>query len=89
MPARSFQSLDDLIREVESRVAEQPDAQAVLVTLLKLILASEIDPYLVSGALVETIAATIAKKIPPERQGEVATEAVALLQDRLRDYGLV
>jgi hypothetical protein len=89
MPSRSFQSLDDLIRDVENKVAEQPDPQAVLVTLLKLALVSEIDPYLVSGALVETIAATIAKKIPPERQGEVAAEAVGLLQERLRGYGMM
>jgi hypothetical protein len=89
MPARSFPSLDDLIREVESNAADQPDPQALLVTLLKLILVSDIDPYMVSGALVETIAATVAKKIPPERQDEVATEAVQLLQERLRTYGLM
>jgi hypothetical protein len=82
-------ALDALIREVEARAAEKPDTVAIMVGVLKLVIASDADPYLLSGALVEGIASTIVQRIPDEKRGEVGVEAVRLLRDRLRAYGIV
>jgi hypothetical protein len=82
-------ALDALIREVEARAAEKPDTVAIMVGVLKLVIASDADPYLLSGALVEGIASTILQRIPDEKRGEVGVEAVRLLRDRLHAYGIV
>lgn len=88
MPER-IAVLDALIREVEAKAAERPDTVAILVAVMKLVIASEADPYLLSGALIEGIAATILQRIPEERRGEVAVEAVRLLRDRFRSHGII
>jgi hypothetical protein len=41
------------------------------------------------GSLIEGIGTAIAAQIPPERQGEVAVEAVRLLRDRMRIYNVI
>ena len=45
-------ALDAMIREVESAAAQQPDPIATLAMLLKMVIASAADPYLLTGALV-------------------------------------
>jgi len=45
-----------------------------LIALLKMVIASDADPHLLAGALVEGIAATIAAKIPPERRGHISVQ---------------
>jgi hypothetical protein len=88
MPER-IPVLDALIREVEAKAAERPDTVAILAAMLKLVIASEADPYLLSGALIEGIAATILLRVPEERRGEVAVEAVRLLRDRFQGHGII
>jgi hypothetical protein len=56
---------------------------------MKMAIASDADPYMLAGALIEGIAATVAQKIPPERQGDVAAECVRLLRDRLAAGGAI
>jgi hypothetical protein len=89
MPDQSFPDLAALIRDVEAKAAEQPDPLAVLIALLKMVIVSDADPYLLAGALVEGIAATIAAKIPPERQGHVSVETMRLLRDRFKVAGSI
>jgi hypothetical protein len=81
--------LDAMIRQIEAQAAERPDPVAIPVGVLKLVIASEADPYLLSGALVEGIASTILQRVPDEKRGEVAVEAVRMLRDRLHAYGIV
>jgi hypothetical protein len=89
MPDR-FTALDALIRDAESAAANHPDPLAVLAMLLKMVIASDADPYLLNGALIESIAATIVRRIPKERQEEVvAGEALRLLHARLRENGAI
>jgi hypothetical protein len=88
MPDRN-PALDALIREVETQAAGKPDPVAILVGILKLVVASEADPYLLSGALVEGIASTLMQRIPDEKRSEVGVETVRLLRDRLHAYGIV
>jgi hypothetical protein len=78
-----------MIREVEARAAETPDSLAILVGVMKLVIASEADPYLLVGALVEGIACAMVQRIPVERRAEAGVEAVRLLRDRLHAYGIV
>ena len=89
MPEQSFPDLDALIRPIEARATEFPDPLAILIAMLKMVVASDADPYLLAGALVEGIAATISARIPPERQAEVAVETVRLLRDRLETRGAI
>jgi hypothetical protein len=84
MPQRSFPHLAGLIRDIEKTAAEEPDPLGILVLMLRMVINSHADPYLLIGALVEGTAATIAKKIPQERQGDVAFETVKVLMDRMK-----
>ena len=88
MPERN-PVLDALIREVEAKAAQRPDTVAILAAVLKLVIASEADPYLLSGALIEGVATTILQRVPEERRAEVAVEAVRLLRDRFRSHGII
>lgn len=89
MPDRFTTPLDALIRDAESAAANHTDPLAVLAMLLKMVIASDADPYLLNGALIESIAATIMRRIPKERQEEVAGEAIRLLHARLRENGAI
>ena len=68
---------------------EQSNPLTMLIRHLRSVIASDTDPYLLAGALVEGIATTIAQKIPHELHGEISVEAVRLLRDRMRSYGLI
>ncbi len=50
---------------------------------------SRSDPYEVTGLLVEGIAATIAARIPPEKQAEIAQVVIDLLHERLSAHDLI
>lgn len=84
-----YPALDALIHDAEAKAASEPDHLAALIAVLRLTIASEADPYLLTDALIEGTAAAIAKRIPPEKQGDVAVEAVRLLRDRLRGHGVI
>ena len=47
------------------------------------------EPHHLAGVLVEGIASTVAERIPPAAQGDVAVETVRLLRDRLRLRGVI
>ena len=82
-----FQAIEDLIREVEAKAADEPGTLALTVALIKSIVRSDIDPYLLSGVFVEAIANTINSRIPRRRKKQVAVEAVRLLLARLQASG--
>ena len=73
----------------EQAASEQPDLIALLAETVKAVAASEADPYLAIGALIEGVAHSIGARIPPERQADTAWAAVGLLATRLRAVGLV
>ncbi len=68
--------------------AEQPDLIATLAEKVKAAVASNVDPYLLAGTLIEGVTHALAT-IPPERQCDTARAAVGLLFDRLRAEGLL
>jgi hypothetical protein len=78
-----FQALDDLIREVEAKAADEPETLALTVALIKLATRSEVDPYL------QGIASTVSTRIPRRRRQQVAVECVRLLLDRLQADGTI
>ena len=79
-----------LIRAAEQAfaAAKEDDLVAYLAVLLRLLIWTEADPHLLAGALAEGVAATIAERIPAERQGEASREIVQVLVDRLRAHGV-
>jgi hypothetical protein len=84
-----FPDLDALIRQIEATASDSADPLAILVALMKLTIASEADPYMLAGALIEGITATIMDRIPPEKRLDVAIETVRLLRDRLATRGII
>jgi hypothetical protein len=63
--------------------ADHPDIVATLGAAIKGAVASDVDPYILMGTMIEGVAHTLAS-LPPERQGDTARAAVGLLVDRLR-----
>ena len=84
---KRFQAVEDLIRRVETRAAKEPDAPALVVALVKFVTQSEVDPYLLSGVLIEGIVSVIDSRIPEDRKREVAVQAIRLLHERLQAGG--
>ena len=87
--ANRFPAVDALILDVETIAADQTDPLAVLILLMQMLIRSEVDPYLLNGALIEGIAATIMQRIPAEKRGEASLEAMRLLRDQLRSHGAI
>jgi hypothetical protein len=88
MPDRPFPAVDALIRRVQRVAADRPDPRVILAEVIRMIGASEADPYEILGVLVEGAAHTLAKYIPPERQTDTAAELLRLLTDRLQAHGI-
>lgn len=88
MPHR-YPELEALIRNVEAKASDELDPLAVVALLLKLTIRSEADPYLLIGQLVEGIAETVVRRIPAEKQGEVAVNTIRLFCDRLEARGVI
>lgn len=86
---KRFQAVEDLIRQVETKAANEPDTLALVVALIKFAVRSEVDPYLLNGVLIEGIANTIHSRIPGRRRHQVATETIRLLLERLQDGGAI
>lgn len=84
MPNSPFPAVDALIRQVQSVAADRPDPTLILAEVIRIIGASEADPYLIIGILVEGAAHTLVKHIPAERQADTAAAMVQLLRDRLK-----
>jgi len=82
-------AIDALIGVAEAVASDQTDPLADLVDHIKLIIESETDAHLLIGVLVEGIAVTVARRVPDEKQREVVTEALRLLRDRCRGYGVM
>jgi hypothetical protein len=79
--------LKDLFCQVEAEAANEPDALALLVALIKVVVRTDVDPYLLNGVPIEAIAATVNSRFPDRRRRQVAIEAVRLLLDRLQASG--
>jgi hypothetical protein len=88
-PMPCSQTLNRLIQGVEAAVATEPDTLDALITTLNVVIASNADPYLVSAALIEGLAATVAQKMPDAKQPEVSVEVVRLLRARLLLHGAI
>ena len=88
MPTRPFPAVEALIRRVQRVAADRPDPKVILAEMIRMIGASDADPYEVLGVLVEGVAHTLAQHIPPERHADTAAELIQLLTDRLKAHGI-
>lgn len=77
------QTVAGLTMLAEQAAAEQPDLIGSLAKGVKAAVASDADPYLLIGTLIEGITYTLAS-IPQDRQPETARASIGLLFDRLR-----
>jgi hypothetical protein len=88
MPDHSA-AIEALIHDAEAAAANQTDPLAVLVMLMRMVIKSDADPYLLNGALIEGVATTIMQRIPAEMREEVSRQVMRLLHDRLRETGAI
>jgi hypothetical protein len=86
---KSSPALRALVQSAEAAAASHPNILNALITTLNAAIGSAADPYLVSAALIEGVALTVAHKVPPAKQGEVAVKVVRLLRDQLRWHGAI
>jgi hypothetical protein len=84
----SFSAIEDLIRQVERAAAARPNQVRLVAELIRQVADRGADPYLLIGALVEGAVDTLAKHIPPARQGEATEQLGRLLVQRLKARGL-
>jgi hypothetical protein len=83
---KRYQAVEDLIRQVETKAADEPDTLALVVALIKFATQSEVDPYLLNGVLIEAIASTV-QSLPGRRRRQVAIQTIRLLLERLQAGG--
>jgi hypothetical protein len=88
MPDRPYPAIEALIRRVQRVAADRPDPTHILAEVISMIGASEADPYVVLGVLVEGAAHVVAHHIPAERQAATTAELMQLLKLRLKAHGL-
>jgi hypothetical protein len=74
-----------LVGMAEQAAASIVDPVKVLADTIRLMAASEADPYLTMGVLVEGAIYILRTSIPLERQTDAGTALVQMLIDRLRD----
>jgi hypothetical protein len=88
MPDRPYRAVDDLIRRVQRVAGNRPDPMHILAETIAMIGETDVDPYAVLGVLIEGVAHTFARHIPPERQADTSATLVQLLEERLGAHGL-
>lgn len=88
MPNRPYPAIDALVRRVKRIAAERPDPTQILAEMITMIGASDVDPYVILGVLVEGAVQTVAQHVPAERQAEAAAALRELLGERLNAHGL-
>jgi hypothetical protein len=88
MPDRQFRTLERLIQQANQTSSSKPDSVQMLAEVIRMVTGDGADAYLVLGVLVEAVAHTLAKHIPPERQKDTLKEFKKVLAERLRVHGL-
>lgn len=89
MPGQSPSMADALVNEINRTASKQACPLDTVIAATRLAIAACTDPYLLVENLIEGACATIARHVPPERQGEVSVEAVRLMRDRLRAHNAI
>jgi hypothetical protein len=85
---RSFKAIDHLIRQAEEAATSELDPIELVAALIRLTADRGVDPYLLMGTLVEGLANTLTKHIPPERQRDTAAATLKLFLARVNASGL-
>ncbi|HEY1932079.1 MAG TPA: hypothetical protein VGG99_08710 [Acetobacteraceae bacterium] len=88
-PDQPRSAMDAMIGEINHLAGMQPRPLDALIEMVKLAIATDVDAYLLIGSLIEGIGVAIAKRVPPERQRDVAVAAQRLLRDRMRTYNVI
>jgi hypothetical protein len=85
---RIFGEIVRLIEQAEQVAAATPDPTTLLAHVIRLIVKTDADPYLILGVLVEGAAHTLATRIPEERRHEIGKEVSNLLAERFKAHGI-
>jgi hypothetical protein len=83
--ARTVQKLSS---QADQAAAQVKDPLVALSSAVKTALASEADPYVMLGVLLESMTQTLVTRIPPERHHGTLTAALVMLRQRLAARGV-
>jgi len=89
VPDQDRSELDKLIHLAEQAAANEADPVKALAAIIRIIAEGDADPYLVMGVLVEGAVHTLATRIPAVRLDDTAAALSQLLEDRLKEAGLL
>ena len=89
MTERKFPAEDELARKATEAAAITPDHLAELLSVIRAVIDTHDNPWIVAGTFIEAAAVTLAIRIPDERRHEAALAAMKLLHDRLRVMGAI
>lgn len=89
MSCGPFTSVAALRAQVEGVAAQSPNAIRTISDQIKAAIRGEVDPYVLTGVLIEGIAMTILAGIPAEKQTIVSADVICLLYARLDSLDMV
>lgn len=81
--------VSNIIGLAEEAASGQPDLIAVVVAAIREASTREVDPYLLTGVLLEGVVHAIAEGVPAERRVECALAAARMLTDRMHVWGMI
>jgi hypothetical protein len=84
MPNNHTATVAKIARLAHEAAAAVPDPADELVKAIRAAMATDADPYLVIGILIQATATVVSESIPPQARPEVAAASIAMLINRLR-----
>jgi hypothetical protein len=78
------EAVEELLALARNVAAGGPNPLAELGTGIRALIASEVDPYLLMGVLLEGVVQTLATRIPASRQDDALLASLLILLNRLR-----
>lgn len=79
MPKPHAATVAEIARLAHEAAAAVPDPAGELVKAIRATMASDADPYIVIGILIQAAATVVSESIPPQERPRVAAASVAML----------
>ncbi len=80
----TFAAVDGMSDEARQLAGHMPNPLTDLAHRIRSLSASEVDPYLLMGVLLEGMVHTMANRIPADRQPDTVLATLTMLQQRMK-----
>jgi hypothetical protein len=82
-----FEAVEGMSEDARRLREQAGNPLMTLADTIRGLIASEVDPYLLSGILLEGVAQVVAARIPANRQADTVMATITLLEQRLKACG--